>query len=431
MHGPQRLAFWILCGAMGLVTLTLATVATAVPLYAVALGLDAATVGLLVALPNVFPMLLAVPAGRAVDGAGALRWMLVASLGLISAPLLVAVLGGTLALVIAQLLLGLFHVFLTLASQAYVATLGSRASFERDFAWYSTSLAAGRLGGPLLAGIVIDAAGFRPAFAVVTVALVLSAVLVSSLRRVGAAVDAPTPDAHAARARVAAVGERSGTPRSDGAAARSRAAPPPTRDGPWALLGNVGLQLAVLSSAGVFVAIAVRQAFLPVYLSELAYSATSIGALLSLGGLAAVLVRPVMPLLSRSLGGPARTLVLAMAAVAVGVGLTGLVSAYAAIAALTVLAGLGAGVGLPLSIVTVASHVDPRRRGTALGVRLSLNRVAQLAAPVAVGAVVAASGFALGFALAGGVLAALALLAAGRVRAFEAADALDESRAMP
>ena len=410
---------------MGLVTLTLATVATAVPLYAVALGLDAATVGLLVALPNVFPMLLAVPAGRAVDGAGALRWMLVASLGLISAPLLVAALGGTLALVIAQLLLGLFHVFLTLASQAYVATLGSRASFERDFAWYSTSLAAGRLGGPLLAGIVIDAAGFRPAFAVVTVALVLSAVLVSSLRRVGAAaaVEAVGQDD--------ASGGGTDTMGSVGASARTRTAAPPAHAGAWALLGNVGLQLAVLSSAGVFVAIAVRQAFLPVYLSELAYSATSIGALLSLGGLAAVLVRPVMPVLSRRLGGPARTLVFAMVAVAVGVGLTGLVSAYAAIAALTVLAGLGAGVGLPLSIVTVASHVDPRRRGLALGVRLSLNRVAQLAAPVAVGAVVTASGFALGFALAGGALAALALLAAGRVRAFEAADALDERRAMP
>lgn len=410
---------------MGLVTLTLATVATAVPLYAVALGLDAATVGLLVALPNLFPMLLAVPAGRAVDGAGALRWMLVASVGLVSAPLLVAALGGTLALAAAQLLLGLFHVFLTLASQAYVATLGDRASFERDFAWYSTSLAAGRLGGPLLAGVVIDAAGFRPAFAVVTVALVLSALLVTTLWR---------RHRDATEAAVVTGGERRelGTTASpERTAACARDAVPPARGGTWALLGNVGLQLAVLSSAGVFVAIAVRQAFLPVYLSELAYSATSIGALLSLGGLAAVLVRPVMPWLSRTFGGPARTLVVAMAAVAVGVGLTGLVSAYAAIAALTVLGGLGAGVGLPLSIVTVASHVDPRRRGLALGVRLSLNRVAQLVAPVAIGAVVAVAGFGPAFALAGGVLAALALLAAARVGAFEAADALDARRARP
>jgi len=403
---------------MGLVTLTLATVATAVPLYAVALGLDAATVGLLVALPNVFPVLLAVPAGRAVDGKGALRWMLVGSLGLVSAPLIVATVGGTGALVAGQLLLGLFHVFLTLASQAFVATLGTRASFERDFAWYSTSLAAGRLGGPLLAGVMIDAAGFRPAFAVVTGALLLSTVLIATLRRWR-----PEHDATVATPRQARDEPVAGSPPTD--APRPTAAPPPA--GARALLGNVGLQLAVLSSAGVFVAIAVRQAFLPVYLSELSYSATSIGALLSLGGLAAVLVRPIMPLLSRTMGGPARTLVVAMSAVAVGVGLTGLVSSYGVIALLTVTAGLGAGVGLPLSIVTVASHVDPRSRGLALGIRLSLNRVAQLVAPVAIGAVVAASGFALGFALAGGALAALALLAAARVGAFEAA-ALDGGR---
>ena len=400
---------------MGLVTLTLATVATAVPLYAVALGLDAATVGLLVALPNVFPVLLAVPAGRAVDGRGALRWMMIGSIGLVSAPLIVATVGGSTALAVGQLLLGLFHVFLTLASQAFVATLGTRASFERDFAWYSTSLAAGRLGGPLLAGLMIDAAGFRPAFAVVTGVLVISTGLVATLWR-WRPEQVPT----------ATTPGRAGDEPAAGTV--PAAAPPPA--GARALLGNVGLQLAVLSSAGVFVAIAVRQAFLPVYLSELSYSATSIGALLSIGGLAAVLVRPIMPLLSRAIGGPARTLVVAMTAVAIGVGLTGLVSSYGVIALLTVIAGLGAGVGLPLSIVTVASHVDPRSRGLALGVRLSLNRVAQLVAPVAVGAVVAASGFAVGFALAGGALASLALLVAARVRAFEAAAATHDGRPM-
>lgn len=132
---------------MGLVTLTLATFGTAVPLYAVALGADAATVGLLVALPNLFPILVALPAGRMIDRAGALRWLTLGSAGMVSAPLVVAVAGGLVALALGQLLLGLFHVFVTLAAQAFVAALGERASFERDFAWYSTSLAAGRLGG--------------------------------------------------------------------------------------------------------------------------------------------------------------------------------------------------------------------------------------------------------------------------------------------
>lgn len=342
-----------------------------------------------------------------------LRWLLIGSLGMVSAPLLVVAAGGLAALLVAQLLIGLFHVFVTLASQDFVAVLGQRGSFERDFAWYSTALAAGRLVGPLLAGVVIDLAGFREAFAVVAAGLVGTTLLVVLLRRSrplarpsgevpGA--PAPAPPTTASAPAVPTPGNAGGVP---------------VPVGPVALLANVGVQLAVFSSAGVFVAIAVRQAFLPVYLQELAYSATSIGLMLSLGGLAAVLVRPLMPLISRAVGGPARALVLAMAAVALGVGVLGLVDTYAALVALTVLAGIGTGVGLPLSIVTVASHVERGRRGLALGLRLSLNRAAQLTAPVAIGAVIAAAGFAVGFALAGTMLGLLALMAATRVRSFE------------
>jgi MFS family permease len=179
------------------------------------------------------------------------------------------------------------------------------------------------------------------------------------------------------------------------------------------------VQLAVLSSAGVFVAVSVRQAFLPVALQELGYPATVIGALISLGALAAVLVRPLMPLVSRRLGGSARTLVVAMAAVALGVGLLGAATSLWAFVVLGVVVGFGTGVGLPLSIVTVASHVDPRHRGAALGLRLSLNRAAQLVMPVLVGAVIGAFGFGAGFGVAGALLAALAVAAALRVGRFE------------
>lgn len=399
---------------MGLVAIALSTVATAVPLYAVTLGADAVTVGLLVALPNVFPVLLALVAGRLVDRMGALRWLLIGSLGMVSAPLLVVAVGGLAPLLVAQLLIGLFHVFVTLAAQDFVAVLGERRSFERDFAWYSTALAAGRLVGPLLAGIVIDVAGFRETFAVVVAGLVGTTLLVALLRR--------------SRPLERLPGELPGAPDTASPTTTSRASATPAPGctaglpapvGPVALLTNVGVQLAVFSSAGVFVAIAVRQAFLPVYLQQLAYSATSIGLMLSLGGLASVLVRPLMPLITRAMGGPARALVLAMAAVALGVGVLGVVDTYAALVALTLLAGVGTGVGLPLSIVTVASHVDRRQRGLALGLRLSLNRAAQLAAPVVIGAVIAASGFAVGFGLAGVMLGLLMLLALTRVRSFE------------
>jgi len=385
---------------MGASTVGQSMLATSVPLFAVALGLAPVWVGALVALPNALPVVLAMTAGRWIDRGGPGRWLAVGAGGMAAAPLMLVLVPSAPALALVQLLLGVFRLFAALASQSFVADLGGGRALERNYATYATLLSAGRLAGPLVAGVAIDAAGFRAAFGVAGAVTVLTFALAWRIRgAVGPAAAAPP------------------TPAGD-----EPVGPAPVavgRFGAREALANVGVQLAVLSSAGVFVAISVRQAFLPVALQELGYPATTIGALISLGALAAVLVRPLMPVVSRALGGPARTLVVAMLAVAVAVAGLGLVTSLPAFALLGVLAGFGTGVGLPLSIVTVASHVDARHRGTALGLRLSLNRAAQLAMPVAIGAVIGAAGFGVGFGLAGALLAALALAAAGRVTAFE------------
>jgi MFS family permease len=407
-----RSTFWLLSLAMGASTVGQSILGTATPLFAVALGLAPVWVGVLVALPNVLPMLLAMVAGRWIDRGGAGRWLALGTGGMVSAPLLLVLLPTAPALALAQLGLGVFQLFAALASQSFVADLGGGRALERNYATYATLLSAGRLVGPLLAGIAIDTAGFRAAFAVAAGVLTFTFALTWAIRHgVGAQ----------GAARTAEVASTTGG-RATGDRPRRAAgtAPPPTGSyGAREALRNVGVQLAVLSSAGLFVAISVKQAFLPVTLQELGYPATTIGALISLSALAAVLVRPLMPPISRALGGPARTLVVAMAAVAVAVGALGMVSSLLAFGLLGVLAGFGTGVGLPLSLVTVASHVEGRHRGTALGLRLSLNRAAQLAMPVVIGAVIGAAGYGVGFGLAGAVLAGLALAAALRVKAFE------------
>jgi MFS family permease len=396
--------FWLLSLAMGSSTVGQSMLATAVPLFAVALGLAPVWVGVLVALPNALPVVLAMPAGRWVDRGGAGRWLALGTAGMASAPLLLVLAPAAASLAAAQLLLGVFQLFAALASQSFVADLGNGRSLERNYATYATLLSAGRLVGPLVAGLAIDGFGFRSAFGV---AAVVSGATFAVAWAIRGAVSAP-----GALALAPAGTLDGGSPR-----VVATALPPPA--GVRAVLDNVGVQLAVLSSAGVFVAVSVRQAFLPVALQDLGFSATAIGALISLGALAAVLVRPLMPIVSRRLGGSARTLVVAMAAVSLGVGLLGVVTALWAFVLLGVVVGFGTGVGLPLSIVTVASHVDPRQRGAALGLRLSLNRAAQLVMPVAVGAVIGAFGFAAGFGVAGALLAALAVAAAQRVGPFE------------
>ncbi len=384
------------------------------PLFAVDLGLAATSVGVLVALPNLFPVVLAITAGRLVDRLGPTRWFLVGTAGATVGPVLVWAAPGVAALAAAQLIVGLSQLFTTLAAQSLVADVANGRSVARNFSLFTTTLSAGRMVGPIVAGLVVDGAGFRTAFGVAAFTLVVPVAIAWTVRR-SAAREAALASERRSADQVDAAVSRAGSGVEPGSGARAGAVPAARAAG----LANVGVQLAVLASAGVFVAVSVRQAFLPVLLTDLGYSATSIGTLISVGSLAAVLVRPLMPWFTRTLGGPARTLVVAMAAVAVGVGGLGLVTSWAAFAGLAVVVGFGTGVGLPLSIVTVASHVDPRQRGAALGLRLSLNRAAQLAMPVAVGALVTAAGFGVAFGVAGGVLAALSVLAAARVPLFE------------
>lgn len=369
-----------------------------VPLYATSLGLGPQWLGLLVALPGIFPVLLAIPAGRLVDGLGPARWLFGGMLGLASAPLSLLLLPGVVGLALSRVLVGFCQLFVTLSGQALVAGLDNGRSHQSNFAAYSTLLAVGRMVGPVLMGLLIDTQGFRTAF-VAVLALLLMGASLAFLVMLGS--------------RHSENGTRHGlsTGRS---AVRS-------------VVSNVGFQLAVLGSSGIFLALTVREAFMPAMMEELGLSATVIGSLVSLGSLTAVVIRPVMPRVVRALRGTARTIVTSMAAVAIGVGLLALAPALGGsvvfFAVLAVVTGFGSGMAFPLSIVSIASHLPRDERALALSLRLSSNHLVELGAPVLGGMLVAAFGYSAGFGLAGLVLAAFTVLALPRVRPYEVVEA--------
>lgn len=397
---------------MGFVSGSQSMIGTLVPLFAVASGATPLWVGLLVALPNLLPIPLALPTGRWVDSGGAARAWLAGTTGLLAMAVVLAAAPNLIVLSIAQIGFGASQLVAVLGAQALVAErMGSR-SLERGYASYATWLSVGRSLGPLMAGLAVDAFGFRGAFvagALATSGAFAGAALATRRDTVRGAVDG----APAARAVAHAAGDR------DDAAGEPF--------GVRTALRNVGMQMAIVSSAGVFIAISVRQAFLPVWLESLGYSATTIGSILTAGAVAAVVVRPFMPVVSRWCGGTARTLVVAMALVAVAVGVLGAVDSVWAFMLLGIVGGAGTGFGLPLTIVAVARNVHGRHRGAALGLRLSFNRAANLIAPVAVGAILDATGFGIGFAVAGAILAGLAALAGAWVPRYmrEEASVLD------
>ncbi|MCC6310526.1 MAG: hypothetical protein IT345_06370, partial [Trueperaceae bacterium] len=97
-------------------------VAVMTPLYAVSLGVEAQWLGLLMALPGIIPVLLALQVGRWVDSIGVARSFFLGIAGLLLSPLTVIVFPGIAALAAARVLLGLFVLVFTLASQSLVAS---------------------------------------------------------------------------------------------------------------------------------------------------------------------------------------------------------------------------------------------------------------------------------------------------------------------
>jgi len=398
----ERHAFALQCAVAALLSTSTSMMAVMVPLYAVSLGVGAQWLGVLVALPGLFPVLLAIPGSRLVDSIGPARWLFYGMVGMASAPVSLLALPGVVGLATSRLLVGFFQLFVTLSGQSLVASLNNNKGHQSNFAMYSTLLALGRMFGPILVGSIIDLAGFRASFVAVLVVLIVAG---------GLAYLVMLGNMHAY------TGPRVGLGTG--------------RSSVKAVVTNVGFQVAVLSSSGIFLALTVREAFMPVMMQDLGMSATTIGTLVSLGSLTAVLIRPIIPKVTAALRGVARTSVAGMAAVAIGVGLLALAPMIGGsvlfFGVLAVVTGFGSGVGFPLSIVSVASHVPARDRALALSLRLSSNHLVELTAPVLGGLLVAVAGYTAGFATAGVVLALLTVVAVGRVLPYEAA-ATDEGQ---
>lgn len=333
-----------------------------VPLYSVALGASPALIGLVIAAAFLFPLFLAVPAGSLVDRYGT-RGILVTGMTLVGvAPFLVPLFPGFLALGVLQVLVGLGQLLAVVAAQSFVAGLGGGRNREQNFGWYSTFISIGQLIGPLLAGLLVDLIGYEFAFGAAGAVASLAVLLVVRLRQ---------PER-------AAVLDKAVLP----------SVPQIGR-----LLRNPGVQLALLVSGTMMIPLMGYQSFLPAYLDLLAFPATAIGAVLSLGSLVTILVRPFMPRFISLLGGRYPTLVVTTILSAAGLGMIVFGNSIWSLVPVAILVGVGAGISQPLTMVTVVERVSAAERGISFGLRLTANRFMQVIGPIALGLIAQAVGY--------------------------------------
>jgi predicted MFS family arabinose efflux permease len=131
--------------------------------------------------------------------------------------------------------------------------------------------------------------------------------------------------------------------------------------------------------------------YFPVYGRSIGLTASVIGLVMSSYAVAAFIVRMAMPAASRRMG-EIGVLTASLFAAGIVYTLVPLVSQAPLLALCAFLLGLGLGCAQPLTIILTYNHAPQGRSGEALGMRLTVNKLTQIAVPLAFGAMGSAFG---------------------------------------
>ncbi|MFD7279388.1 MFS transporter [Streptomyces sp. NPDC059862] len=352
----------------------------AVSYRALALGADERAVGVIAGVYALLPLFAAVPLGRRTDH-GRCAPLLPAGVVLISGGCALSGLVDSLwAMAIWSGVMGLGHLSFVIGAQSLVARQSAPHEQDRNFGHFTIGASLGQLVGPIAAGALIgghDMAG-TSALALL-VAGAGCAVAFTSLWRIE---------------------DRRTTPKSrTGQGDRV----PVHR-----ILRARGVPAGILISLSVLSATDVLTAYLPVVGEERGIAPSVIGLLLSLRAAATIACRLVLTPLLRLVG---RTLLLTVTCLLAALLCAGIALPVPVWALALILAALGfcLGVGQPLSMTTVVQAAPEGARSTALALRLTGNRLGQVAAPATAGLIAGVAGVAAPFVMLGGLL----LLSAG------------------
>ncbi|WP_344493200.1 MFS transporter [Streptomyces enissocaesilis] len=369
----------------------------AVSYRALALGADERAIGVIAGVYALLPLFAAVPLGRRTDH-GRCAPLLPVGVLLIAGGCAAGGTANSLAAMAAWSgVMGLGHLCFVIGAQSIVARQSAPAEQDRDFGHFTIGASLGQLAGPVAAGLLVDGhegATARTSALALTVAAGVAAVSLTSLWRIE----------HRAE-------------RVEGA---DHAKVPVHR-----ILRTRGVPAGIFISLAVLSATDILTAYLPVIGEHRGIPPSVVGLLLSLRAAATIACRLVMTPMIRLLG---RTALLTVTCLLAGLLCVGVALPVPVWGMAPTLAALGfcLGAGQPLSMTTVVRAAPPEARSTALALRLTGNRLGQVAAPVSAGLVAGAAGTAAPFAMLAVLLlgaSALAVRDRGPRPAERAADA--------
>lgn len=362
---------WLLgvVGVAFLIQVAVYAARPAVSYRAVELGASGAGLGAIVAAFAVLSLVCAVPVGWLVDRCSE-RPFLAAGAVLVAALSYALTQVATLALLgVALALLGLGHLLIAIGMQTLIANRSGPGRAAAHFGMFTLVVSLGQLAGPALLGLLAGDAGRASGadtgavFVAAGVAATLAAFLVPA---VGGPGTAPRADDGEARPSLARAGLR--------------------------VLRMPNMPQAMLVSLSVLAASDVLVAYLPVYGEATGLSVRTVGLLLATRSAAALVARAWMGAAVRWLG-LGRLLAACTVTAAAALALFPLAHDVPVLLyVLMACAGLGLGLGQPLTLAWVAQTAPADIKATAIAVRLSGNRAGQVAIPAAVGGLVGLAG---------------------------------------
>lgn len=322
-------------------------------LYALELGASPFDTGLLLSTYGLFPLLLAVYAGRVSDAYGVrsplLGGVVVSAVG-VMLPFFWPTYAGLFA---GAALSSCGFIFVQVAMQTLTGSLATGLQRTKNINTYALIVAAADLLGPVTAGFLVDHAGHLHSYlwiGMFNVAAVIGLLILLPLVPTGRRA------ADAARRRM------------------------------MDLFKIPDLRRIMLASAVVMTGLDLFQLYMPLYGHSIGLSASAIGLTLGAYAAAGFVTRALIPLLIKRYTEQTILVYSLFAAAVTFVAIPFFTSAYALVVVCFLL-GLGMGIGQPLGVILTYNFSPPGRAGEALGLRIAINNSMHVVAPSTFGAI--------------------------------------------
>lgn len=326
-------------------------------LYALANNASTFTVGVILALFSLVPMLISVRAGRWLDAVGPRRPTQIGTLLILGGSLLPSVFSYSAAdlapLLVAATLIGTGTTLTLLSIQQLIGERADPGRLAAIFSWFALGVSVSGFTGPVLSGMLIDAYGHRASFGAQVIVALLAVTLMWFNRKL-------LPSRHG-RAK----------------------APRPLH--PFELFKNTELRHILIATALISMSWDLQSFVIPVYGTQVGLSASEIGFVLGCFALATFTIRLAMPWLSRHVT-EWQVLTYTMFCAALAFTLFPMYSSRSPLMAVAFLLGLGLGAAQPNVMSLVHSRSPQGRVGEVLGVRATIIHSSQVVLPLVFGA---------------------------------------------